>query len=221
MMSEPMSESGSEPEASDNLPTSTPAVKREYSPSVPSSPPQTDEAQEDVKQSPSRKRSHDEMNVDVKGVIDASTIPSGEVDAITVKSSFVKTQDSASTMANPAAHSTSSLPVQTLSDSSKMPPPSQIPLRSGQREPNGQTIKAKHSHGAAAIEQSNHSKDEAMSDEPTSSFDSEPQDEIQDFDWVDLQQRYHDQMKQHDTNEQEILQEFSSFCDVHSSLTDF
>ena len=43
---------------------------------------------------------------------------------------------------------------------------------------------------------------------------SDPQDKIEDFDWNDLQQRYHDKIAQLDAMEHSILGEFGKLCDV-------
>lgn len=43
---------------------------------------------------------------------------------------------------------------------------------------------------------------------------SDPQDKIEDFDWNDLQQRYHDKIAQLDATEHSILGEFGKLCDV-------
>ncbi|KAK3675645.1 hypothetical protein LTR78_004286 [Recurvomyces mirabilis] len=49
---------------------------------------------------------------------------------------------------------------------------------------------------------------------------SEPQDEIADFDWTDLQARYHDRMTELQHNELKIVDEFSQLCDFFGIWAD-
>lgn len=42
----------------------------------------------------------------------------------------------------------------------------------------------------------------------------DPQDKIEDLDWTDLEQRYHDKMRQLNETEQSIMSEFHGLCQV-------
>lgn len=45
-------------------------------------------------------------------------------------------------------------------------------------------------------------------------LDSEPQDQIEVFDWDELQRRYHEKMEQLNATEDGIMNEFNSLCDA-------
>lgn len=51
-------------------------------------------------------------------------------------------------------------------------------------------------------------------DQESSDEDAEPADRIAPFDWMELEQRYHDQMDQYRVQEQELYQSFHDLCEV-------
>lgn len=53
------------------------------------------------------------------------------------------------------------------------------------------------------------------SDDPDTQLD-DPQDRIADFDWIDLQHRYHDRMKELNQEEEDAMDEFRRLCQVRN-----
>ena len=202
-----------------NSPTSCPKS------SPPSSPPVVKKEAQQVMPSATRKRSHEEMNAQSSAVNDSSSTavrdadgehaqskqdPNGIASAATVKPS---TQ--AHTMPPPSA------PV------SSMLPPSQKPPRSGQGLANSQNSQAKPSklekasnegpakQGQVTDPDEDVDEDGISLNSPTL---SDPQDKIEDFDWDDLQQRYHSKIAQLGATEQNILTEFGTLCEVSNAF---
>jgi hypothetical protein len=58
------------------------------------------------------------------------------------------------------------------------------------------------------------STDDDEAEKPDSPMLSEPHEQIEMFDWGDLQQRYHDETKQLDSEEAGIMNEFHALCDA-------
>ena len=174
-----------------------------------------------------RKRSHEEMNAKSKDAQASSNV--AVEDDNTAKSQRKHTEDDAS----------SSATMKPDNVSSSMPPPSlpaskvlsQKPPRSGQRSvlstqalQQGEKVDAvpddsnpgqdTHSNQHSSTDGEDEEDDEL--DAPTS---SEPEHAIDDFDWSDLQERYHDRMKQLDDQESTIINEFNSLCDARLFYT--
>ena len=180
----------------------------EASSSPPSSPP---EAKEDAA---TCKRSHEEMNVDSEDVRESSTT---DVDEVEVCAPKLRNIDSSSTM-EPSSAAHTMLP--PSAPASTMLPPSQKPPRSGQGSQHTQKLQSQGdeaAHGTAEKQNQAASTDETTSDDTGSCFDSdpgEPQDKIEDFDWNDLQHRYHDKITEVNDTERRIMEEFNGLCDA-------
>lgn len=152
----------------------------------------------------------EEMNVELENANGSS------VTAIDEGLQITKDTDSPITpMTN--AHSHSMPP--PLIPASSMPPPSQKPPPSGQQSQNSQPRTQQHETGASETQDDNlqSSGDVTVSDDTESSespFIGDARDELENFDWKDLEQRYHDKIHELNSKESEIMMEFDKLCSV-------
>lgn len=191
--------------------------------SPPSSPPVVKQrGSEDEMPPPSRKRSHEDMRDERENAIKSSATAVGDVDltASQVKPSDSQTDSSATALHNiPANTSMAPPPNPTLN----MQPPSQKPSRSGQGTVRTQT---QQSHTSQPEKASNDTMSKLVEDSGSSdtipddgesagtATPSEPQDRIEDFDWEDLQRRYHSRMHELNDEERAIFDEFDALCNA-------
>lgn len=93
-------------------------------------------------------------------------------------------------------------------------PNTQIPQQSDTASKDGTKASAVKQHPDT---QETNSTDDENEDEPeevdSSMPDSEPQDQIEAFDWDELQQCYHDKTHELDQQEQAVMNQFNSLCD--------
>ena len=186
--------------------------------SPPSSPPVVKPEPVNTQQVPSRKRSREEMNAESDNHNDSSATIEGTIDRVPSQGhpGTEKTDLPAKSMASAAAHSMppSKAPI------SSMPPPSQKPPRSGQ----GSQYADAQSQWQAETTQRNGGLNDVNSDEDDMSGDelenaetqttSDPKDNLVQFDWVDLEQRYHDKMNELTEEEASIMAEFQELSTV-------
>ena len=194
-----------------------PSTERNSSPrsSPLSSPPVVNSDASQEMPSATRKRSHEDMSTESADVNDSSATAVGDVDAQTkqdmssnVASGTVKPSTSAHTVLPPSAHTSSVLP-----PSQKTPRSGQGSAQSQDPQPLPSTVANAKGRKGSRDSGSNDSMNEEP-ESPDSLAMSDPQEKIEDFDWNDLQQRYHDKIAQLDATEQSILAEFGSLCDV-------
>ena len=186
--------------------------------SPPSSPPvvKADASQE--MQSATRKRSHEEMNAAPADVNDSSSTAIGDIDTASIqhKQGSSVTISSVTIKPSTAAHTMPPPPAPT----SGMLPPSQKPPRSGQGPVNMQSSQLKTdkaTDGSSTEQSKDPNPNDSIKDDgevSDSSMLSDPRDRIEDFDWDDLQHRYHDKIDQLNATEGSIMNEFNNLCDV-------
>ena len=192
-----------------NTPRSSPPPLGAYDSSPPAAP-------------STRKRSHDETEA-----ADTSSTEVGEhvdVTASQLKPSSSQVDEKESIKPSTAAHSSGMPP---LHMSSTMGPPPNKSFRPGRdghssRKNNDPTMAASFKVSqASAVEPDQPDSETTLPDEDgsPSSTPAEPQDMIEDFDWRDLEERYHDNVNKLNQNEQKILAEFSSLCKVSTLLS--
>lgn len=148
---------------------------------------------------------------------DLSQVKPGKEDASSSAATILPSTP-AHTMLPPPA----SLLSNTQPKTASMPPPSTKPQKSSE----GSTTRSGSQLQAAKIGQSTdgqtrkHSRDSASEaetddgDSAGSSTPGEPQDRIDDFDWGDLEQRYHRKMNELGAVEQGIYEDFNSLCNA-------
>jgi len=214
----------SEPSATANDHTRSKAPSQ----TPPSSPPlPSDTAETVMMPPPSRKRSHDDFTDQAdKAEASSSATMAGDVDPV---GSQVKAPDPQSL---PSLTILPSTPVHTMTPqqaatSSMLPPPQKPPPsgQGGRRSRSDRPQPPKADKGATAAPTETIDQDDILAPTPSpddcdsvpSSTPSDPQDRIEDFDWDELHQRYHDQMLAFQADDQAILVEFGSLCQV--SLT--
>ncbi|KAK4499251.1 hypothetical protein PRZ48_009764 [Zasmidium cellare] len=159
----------------------------------------------------SKKRSVDEMHGDSHSAADsrasgadfAPLAQEGEED--TIDSQSIKQSDSQAEAK--AAKALREAPVQatTPTPSQKLPPSGQ-----GSQKPLSKSTSGTKPSTQAKTEEDDAETDASGSDEED---DDEPQNRIEDFDWTDLQQRYHNKMGEFDQKELAIMSEFSALAD--------
>lgn len=169
---------------------------------------------------PSKKRSHEDIIAETDPIQSSATIV-GDVDLLDSQNepSIPQANPPASEFPSTLAH-TMDRPVTPVPS---MPPPSNKPPQSAQRVPKSQVTQQQtpESEGLATrTARKTQSSDETIGnhDEERSqdipSSPSDPQDEIEDFDWSDLQLRYHNRMIELNAKEQGIFAEFNDLCGV-------
>lgn len=168
-----------------------------------------------------------DMNDKANDVPASSTTAIGDADAATQNAQDKK--DFSSSVSKPSAAMTNMGPP-------ALPPKvtSQQPPRSGQGAvQNTQTqqtscAKPKNSTQTSSNQKQADAKDDGSTDEEKEDdddaeqldslmADSEPQEQIDAFDWSDLEQRYHNKMRELNTQEADIVNEFNAICDECSS----
>lgn len=181
--------------------------------------------------SPSRKRSHEEMNVDsedsernpksenakTENVHDSSsTAVNEELRTATdnePNSDFAKiSSTSAHTMPPPP------LPVQKKSSPSEEPPQS---AQGSQKLQPGASTSGQQNPELVEIGNEDLNSDEAMSDDADPSQSpvaGMPKDKIEDFDWLELHERYHTKMEELNADGDSIMAEFEHLCKVNCPL---
>lgn len=199
---------------------------KECSSTPPSSPPVLKpEALETARLSPSRKRSQEEMNAEAESANESSMTIVDEIDrsARQNQPTAKEVDSSATKMSSAHAHS---MPPPPAPASIKLPP-SQKPSRSGQGSQNTQNSQSqmrepeKTTQSANETLDGNSSKDDAMNDYTESSeslVTGDPKVKIEDFNWRNLQERYHAKMKELNATEHNILAEFENLCNVSDHL---
>ena len=172
-----------------------------------------------------RKRSHEEMKGEATETQEFnSSTTVGDADAASIQNKQNKNETSSL-----------SSTIKPSTQASNMPPPSvpaskmssQQPPRSGQGSTtNSQSsqpgIKTKNVTDSSAVEQKadtdadgdSSTDDDEEEEELDSPTLSEPHEQIEMFDWDDLQQRYHDKTRQLDSEEATIMDEFHALCDA-------
>ncbi|KAK3709275.1 hypothetical protein LTR37_011013 [Vermiconidia calcicola] len=194
----------------------------EASVSPPSSPPV---AKEDISQDmppATRKRSHEEMSIVPEETEDSSATAIGEVEAATSQSKQANTAADPSSTFKPSTQAHSMPPPQI--PASSMISSSYKPPRSGQGTVSAQSSQAQPAkpgstqHDAAKQQKPISDVSDESSDDTVESDSSQadPQTKIENFDWQDLQKRYHDKIAELDATEHNILGEFNSLCDYFS-----
>ncbi|TKA82857.1 hypothetical protein B0A55_00984 [Friedmanniomyces simplex] len=209
----------------------TPVKQEPHDPTSPmhspaSSPPvsMAADAQKQAAESPSRQRSHEDMNVDSRTSV--SNVPVHKPDepdlhASQIKPSSSEVEKQANEPSSIPAHI--SMPPPAGKPVSAMAPPSSRPPRSGQGSQKGhvtqtrpiksQTVpKPLASHLAEEESSEATIPDDASSDGV--STPSEPHDRIADFDWTDLERRYHHRMGELGRTENQIYEDFNQLCDA-------
>lgn len=225
--------------APENIPkVKTEGVIHPVTSTPPSSPPLALKMERDKKMPPpsvpasaSRKRSNDEMHGVSQSAggsrtadADFAPLASQGEDDTSVDSSDIKTSDSQQSQARQAAakssiktpdSQTEQLPPSTKTSDSQ---PEQLP-RSGQgsQKPRSKSAKDPKSSRPDAASLTTTDDEDEESDPSASIDESEPQDRIQDFDWDDLQQRYHQRMDEFAHKEQAISDEFMRLVDVSTA----
>ncbi|KAK3714736.1 hypothetical protein LTR37_007716 [Vermiconidia calcicola] len=224
MSSEPLnsdSETGDEDVKVEDTESSTERMK-EASVSPPSSPPVVKENISQDMPPATGKRPHEEMIIVPEEAEDSSATFVGEGEATTSQSrQVIKTTDPPSTF-KPSTQAHSMPPPQ--SPASSMGPPSQKPPRSGQGTVSAQSSQSPPArpgstqHDAAKQQKPISDVSDESSDDTVESDSAQvdPQAKIENFDWQDLQQRYHDKIAELDATEHNILGEFNSLCDYFS-----
>ena len=196
---------------------SGPGIERmeESSSTPPSSPPLV--KQDAVNDVPfvTKKRSHEEMTTEQDVGTESSATVIGDSEQTASQAGKEIDLSVVSSLSTP----TRSMPP-PAKPSSNMTPPTQKPPRSGQGTvtpdvPSQPVVVKEAAHSQAKSEAST-SVDDANPSEPSdesSSFE-DPQDKIEDFAWTDLEQRYHNEMKQFEITEQQIMSEFDGLSQV-------
>lgn len=186
----------------------------------PSNSPPLKEEQPDTKAAnfaSSRRRSHEDTSTASEHVDQKSQSAMNEPQANPVKvQGLEKTPELPNhDTASVAAHAIPPPPA-----AGQMPPPSMRPQRSRQgsrTNPHPEPI-AKAAEGPAETsQQRDPSGEDAMSDDVgmcESTTFGEPREQIENFNWQDLEQRYHDKMGQLNAEENDIMVEFDQLCNV-------
>ncbi|KAK5677921.1 hypothetical protein LTS10_009804 [Elasticomyces elasticus] len=176
--------------------------------SPPSSPPlkREEDIEEDTLPT-SRKRSHEDMNTDHNTDVEASR-PEFSVKPSESQTEAPLPSTSAHTMLPPSGGKTSSKTEQA------MPPPPQ----SGQRPQASQTEPphAPKPNTSHHVNDNNIDSETTIPDDVSSEEDDpmteEPDVKIVDFNWTDLEERYHKRMGELSATEDEIYAEFNDLC---------
>jgi hypothetical protein len=126
--------------------------------------------------------------------------------------------DPTSILPSTSAHTTRQSPP---SPSSAVPSPTHMPPRSGQgsqQQPldsqQGQRLPAPHTQPGQTSKNSDDSTFSEVDEEDTAHLTDEPQDQIADFDWKDLEVRYNLKMDDIAERERAIYAEFTQMCNV-------
>ncbi|KAK0795969.1 hypothetical protein LTR02_003854 [Friedmanniomyces endolithicus] len=170
----------------------------------------------------SRKRSHEDMNASNDAIRDSKTDKSSEPDHNKLPNSQ---------LGNPAnepskAPTPTTMPPPAGKPASAMAPPLSRPPQSGQGSQTAQITHAgptQQKKASKPIAPSHQRADEGseatIPDDASSdgvSTPSEPHDRIAEFDWTDLERRYHHRMEGLGATEHQIYDEFNQLCDVHN-----
>lgn len=198
---------------SSSTPTSSPPLLKE-------------ESSQKANPRPSHEQSLEEMSSDPEKAVDSSATVMGDSDGIASQGKpSVEDANSSQTEA-PFSTAQSTLPP-PASTVGSMLPPTQKPIRSGnesqkarsqagQSENVSQNAKEKPNSGKR-----DHDATSNDNDCQESSVSDEPSDEITDFDWMELEERYHAKMNQLAHEQREIMDEFGGLCNVQAPLTLF
>ncbi|KAK0260075.1 hypothetical protein LTS09_005410 [Friedmanniomyces endolithicus] len=168
----------------------------------------------------SRKRSHEDMNAGNDAIRDSKTDRSNESD----HNNFPNPQLGKSAQESSKVSTPAMMPPPAGKPASAMPPPSSRPPQSGQRSQTAQIAHVGPTQQQTAPEaiapshqRANESSEATIPDDASSdgiSTPSEPHDMIAEFDWTDLERRYHRRMDELGATEHQIYDEFNQLCDV-------
>ena len=178
---------------------------------------------------PPRKRSIEQIDDAQERVADSSSTAVGGNDsdlrASQVKQSSSQIDCSATVMPSTLAHTTMPPPAAPVKG---LPPPPNRSSRSGQGSSKAQPAHSQQSQmlqpapkteRVASTSQERPESDDTIPDEDDSmgsESPGEPQDQIVDFNWGDLEKGYHDKITELNANEQAIFSEFNELCDASS-----
>ncbi|TKA38628.1 hypothetical protein B0A54_09564 [Friedmanniomyces endolithicus] len=167
----------------------------------------------------SRKRSHEDMNAGNDAIRDSKTDRSNESD----HNNFPNPQLGKSAQESSKVSTPAMMPPPAGKPASAMPPPSSRPPQSGQRSQTAQIAHVGPTQQQTAPEaiapshqRANESSEATIPDDASSdgiSTPSEPHDMIAEFDWTDLERRYHRRMDELGATEHQIYDEFNQLCD--------
>jgi hypothetical protein len=191
-------------------------------PSPPSSPP---EAAATSMPTTTRKRSHEETNRKVNEVPASSSTVVPDVEYITATNTQGNKEDSNSSVSKSSAQSKPMGPPPLPSNAASQKPPrsGQGSVASIQTSQAIETTAKKEATLSAPTKRHDAvgsrslggedgvDNDVEQTDSPMS--DSEPQDQIEIFNWRDLQERYHTRMEELNAQEENIMNEFNGLCD--------
>ncbi|TKA21919.1 hypothetical protein B0A50_08567 [Salinomyces thailandicus] len=191
--------------------------------SLPSSPPVIYQGSNLEMSSAGQKRSGEQMQDDFAAVDSSATVTGDTVDlsASQDKPSSSQVNKAGVVAPSTAAHSSAMLPPAT--PKTGMAPPPKIPPQSKQSAQKEQKVQpapaAKPSWDAEAAsmptDQEQAESDTTIPDDEDSSGSEtpgDPNDNIADFEWGDLERRYHKKMTDLDTNEHKIMGDFNALC---------
>ena len=190
-------------------------------PSPPSSPPEVASA---TMPTTTRKRSHEEMNRKGSDVPESSATVIGDLDAATSQTTQDKEETSVPSVSESSTQSKSMGPQPLPSNTASQKPPhsgqdavpkTQTPQATDTTTRKEATVSASEQHGANGDSSSDGEvNDDDVTEQPDSPIlDSEPQDQVDAFNWRDLEQRYHDKMEELNAQEKSIMNEFNGLCD--------
>ncbi|TKA48126.1 hypothetical protein B0A54_01618 [Friedmanniomyces endolithicus] len=167
----------------------------------------------------SRKRSHEDMDASNNAIRDTKTDGPDQPD----HSKLPNSQAGKPAKEPPKTPTPTTMPPPAGKPVSAMAPPSSWPPQSGQ---GSQTAQIAHPGStqqptapksiAPSLQQADDGSEATIPDDASSdsvSTPSEPHDRIAEFDWTDLERRYHHRMDELGATEHQIYDEFNQLCD--------
>ncbi|KAK1058574.1 hypothetical protein LTR74_013297 [Friedmanniomyces endolithicus] len=170
----------------------------------------------------SRKRSHEDMSASNDAIRDSKTDRPNEPD----HNKLPNSQLGKPATEPPKIPPPTTMPPPAGKPASTMAPPSSRPPQSGQGSQTAQTTHTAPTQQQTAPkpitpshQRANESSEATIPDDASSdgiSTPSEPHDRIAEFDWTDLERRYHRRMDELGATEHQSYDEFNQLCDVHN-----
>lgn len=170
-----------------------------------------------------RKRSHEEMHDKVNDVPESSTTVIGDDNATSqdaqdkkdLSSSVSKSSAAVTNMGPPALPPKATYQKPPHSAQSSVPNTQTQQTSGAKSNTKIQTSSTENQHNAKDDGSTDgEEEDDDDAEQPDSPMpDSEPQEQIEAFDWSDLEQRYHYKMGELNRQEADVMNEFNTLCD--------